>query len=121
MLLSFIIILTSHYLSTIRNRKSSSICPLFVIEVYKYSVRFKDLDNQDRRDRLVAVLRKLVSESNYTHRSLAVALKVSKSQVGLTLTGERRVEFTRIVDWLDALDTSMKDFLELLDSPVDPE
>lgn len=82
---------------------------------------FIDLGSQDRRDRLVAVLRVLVSESGYTTRSLARAISISKSQVGHVLTGQRRLEYIELVDWLAALDTTEQELRSLLDSPVDLE
>lgn len=67
---------------------------------------------------MVAVLRQLVTESGYSHRTLAKVLKVSKAQVGLTLLGERRIEFVRVFDWLDALDVTPDEFLKKLNKPV---
>ena len=81
---------------------------------------FLDLDFQDRRDRLVAVLRELVSQSGYSQRKLAEQLGISKSQVGHVLTGQRRLEYVEFVDWITVLEVTESELRVLLDSPVAP-
>lgn len=78
---------------------------------------FKALSPVDRRDRMIAVLRSLVSDAAYTQRQIAEIMDIPKSKVGYILTGQQRMEFIEIVDWLDALDISTEKFFELLDSP----
>ena len=80
-------------------------------------MQFIDLTQQDRRDRIVLVLRSLVAESGYTQRAFATAIGISKSQVGHVLTGQRRVEYTELVDWLKALEIDIAKFSELLNEP----
>lgn len=79
---------------------------------------FENLSLEDRRDRLVKLLRTLVAEQGYTQRSLAVAIGISKSQVGHVLTRQRNLEHVELVDWLKALEVNITDFSKLLDDPV---
>ncbi len=75
----------------------------------------------DRRDRLVAVLKSLVAKSGYTQRALAQQLGIPKSKVGYILTGQQRLEFVEVADWLKVLEITPAEFFNLLDSPVTPE
>ena len=78
---------------------------------------YEKMSIQDRRDRLVAVLRFCYSQSGFSQRALAKAIGISKSQVGHVLTTQRRLEFVELVDWLIALDIEYLEFIEMLDNP----